>query len=644
MVLLSSFGPHNTPSWTIELPEVDEDIGHTLVHYLYTGSYQTLKPQGVSGPPDNITEYRRAALVYCSARLYQLDDLAKHAIEKMQLFDEGLSIFQILDIAKDVYPKLLDEDLWLPEYLTTKVEIAFTADNTIFSTDLFMSYIGIDATFTKALVKIMDQVYRNQFASISMKKGRLKKMSLRIPLTVKLVTEELVEKFPPPQGESISYQNMTTPSRIIGSAEDNSSDVGVWKPSFSNFNFNFGFGEINGGSKDLDKNDKERAVELADTVVTEADPLPLSTLKGLPVLADGKIENLLGEVVGEVVEEDVIHAKKCFRMMYLCDENGNVKNSKGKVIARVKTLVSEKETAPELEPEPEPEASAEETKPEDPILLDISILDGLTLESDGTILDLDGKAIGELIEGDAEVIVRRKYMCNTRGEFRDRKWKVVGQARVFPVAKEELEAEILVDEEKRDEEMMKEEEAKEPEPEPEPEPELGPMVEEEPKVNKFAKLEGLRPNKSREIWDSGCNMVAKVVGGDIKKLVLRKARCDAEGNLFAKKRKVKDVTIELEEPPELEPEPTPAPIGEELVFPEPPSSTVSCEERWFEDAVLVMPPSISPNGLCPLRAQHMLGDSWENCNKCSTMIREISFQLAREEGRLNTEIDEILSR
>jgi hypothetical protein len=381
------------------------------VHYLYTGSYETLKPQGVSGPPDSVTEYRRAALVYCSARLYQLDDLAKHAIEKMQLFDEGLSISQTLDIARDVYPKLLGEDLLLLEYLKTKVEIAYTADNTIFSTDLFMSYIGIDATFTKALVKIMDQVYRNQFTSISMKKGRLKKMFLGIPLTVKPVTEELVEKFPPPQGESISYEN------------------------------------------------------------------------------------------------------------------------------------------------------------------------------------------------------------------------------------------LIVDEEKKDEEMIKEE-AKEPEPEIELKLELEPepIKEEEPKVNKFAKLKGLRPDRQRKIWDRDWNMIAKVVGGDIKKLVLRKAVCDAEGNLLVYGQIVENVTIELVGPPELEPELTPAPIGEEPAILEAPPSTASCEEPWLEDAVFVIPPSISPNGPCPDRAQHIFGDSWKNCNKCSTMIREISIQLAQEEGRLNNEIDEILSR
>ena len=43
----------------IELPELDDDIGHTLVHYLYTGAYQTLKLRRVTEDVE-ITEYKEA--------------------------------------------------------------------------------------------------------------------------------------------------------------------------------------------------------------------------------------------------------------------------------------------------------------------------------------------------------------------------------------------------------------------------------------------------------------------------------------------------------------------------------------------------------------------------------------------------------
>src|SRR5438034_1497253 len=56
----------NSWSRVIALPEVDEDLGHTLVHYLYTGTYQTLKLQdaSVDTMSKRITEYRRNIQLY----------------------------------------------------------------------------------------------------------------------------------------------------------------------------------------------------------------------------------------------------------------------------------------------------------------------------------------------------------------------------------------------------------------------------------------------------------------------------------------------------------------------------------------------------------------------------------------------------
>ncbi len=77
----------NPWSRTIALPELDEDIGHTLVHYLYTGTYQTLKPRDVSGEVERITGYKRNVHLYCAARTYGpggLELLVKGNIESFE--------------------------------------------------------------------------------------------------------------------------------------------------------------------------------------------------------------------------------------------------------------------------------------------------------------------------------------------------------------------------------------------------------------------------------------------------------------------------------------------------------------------------------------------------------------------------------
>jgi hypothetical protein len=87
------------------------------VHYLYTGSYQTLKLQDVSDVSESTTEYKRACLVYCTARLYRLDSLADYVVQNMELFEKRLSLFQILNMAGDVCPKLLEDEIWVSDYL-----------------------------------------------------------------------------------------------------------------------------------------------------------------------------------------------------------------------------------------------------------------------------------------------------------------------------------------------------------------------------------------------------------------------------------------------------------------------------------------------------------------------------------------------
>ncbi|KAH2775726.1 hypothetical protein KXW38_001174, partial [Aspergillus fumigatus] len=46
------------------LSDVDEDIGHTIMHYLYTGNYETVKPPSTSELPRRATEYTRSVFAY----------------------------------------------------------------------------------------------------------------------------------------------------------------------------------------------------------------------------------------------------------------------------------------------------------------------------------------------------------------------------------------------------------------------------------------------------------------------------------------------------------------------------------------------------------------------------------------------------
>lgn len=159
------------PKWadsrqhTIELPGVDSDIGHTLVHYLYTGTYQTLKPRGVWWGIKT-TEYKRSILVYCAARTYELSGLELLAKDKMRSLGEGISIYDLLDVVTKAWPKLPGNEVWFSDYLNNKVRAAFKADEALFTKAPFFDHIGKVTAFDKALVKTVVEIYTQKIAGM----------------------------------------------------------------------------------------------------------------------------------------------------------------------------------------------------------------------------------------------------------------------------------------------------------------------------------------------------------------------------------------------------------------------------------------------------------------------------------------------
>lgn len=146
---------------------MDEDIGHTLVHYLYTGTYQTLGLLRVSGDVKRRTEYQSNIRLYCVARTYGLDGLELIAKSNISNFKEKISILDLLDIAEEAYRKLSDDEVWLTDYLTKQIKAAFKADETLFTRQCFLDHIGNVKNLDKALVKSIVEIYVDKMASMA---------------------------------------------------------------------------------------------------------------------------------------------------------------------------------------------------------------------------------------------------------------------------------------------------------------------------------------------------------------------------------------------------------------------------------------------------------------------------------------------
>ncbi|KAI6546367.1 hypothetical protein MCOR05_000710 [Pyricularia oryzae] len=116
---LQKFPKLNDPtSWnyTIAL-DTSEEVGHVLVHYLITNTYQSLEPKG-STPDEKIdSELATSIQVYAMAREYDmstLEDLAKVEIEKL---GKGLPFSAVLKVARSAYPNPRINDTWFSNYV-----------------------------------------------------------------------------------------------------------------------------------------------------------------------------------------------------------------------------------------------------------------------------------------------------------------------------------------------------------------------------------------------------------------------------------------------------------------------------------------------------------------------------------------------
>jgi hypothetical protein len=154
----------------VRLDDVDEDLGHTVMHYLYTGDYQTVKPPSTCELSRRAMEYTRSVLAYRAAVSHGLDGLAEHAMRYMQVFDNDVSIIDTISLGRKIFPRI-SEDPWFSEYLTDKITASFQADEGIFQREQFFEGFGESLDFDKFLGKVMAQVYSSKISAIRYEAG-----------------------------------------------------------------------------------------------------------------------------------------------------------------------------------------------------------------------------------------------------------------------------------------------------------------------------------------------------------------------------------------------------------------------------------------------------------------------------------------
>jgi hypothetical protein len=146
---------------SILLPDVDKSIGHALVHYLYTGTYQTLDDLNCSPAEQTHSEFKTAVLAYATAKKHELHGLEELAKDRIEHFGAEIDIHDVVETIKDDYSKLLGDSTWFLDYLKQKARAAFEVDHTVFTKVDFFGRID-DAALTKVLAKCVMELYEEK--------------------------------------------------------------------------------------------------------------------------------------------------------------------------------------------------------------------------------------------------------------------------------------------------------------------------------------------------------------------------------------------------------------------------------------------------------------------------------------------------
>ena len=153
----------------INFTDVDEDIGHSLVHYLYTGQYQTMLAPYSSTTSRRQAEYVRSVQIYAIGLGYRVKGLETLAKQYILLFEDSVDIFQILSVAKKEYGDIRKLDDWYPNYLVNRIQYAFEEDEDFFKREEFSAILGEDAKFDQFLMQTVISLYSEKVSTLKEK-------------------------------------------------------------------------------------------------------------------------------------------------------------------------------------------------------------------------------------------------------------------------------------------------------------------------------------------------------------------------------------------------------------------------------------------------------------------------------------------
>lgn len=104
-----------------DIKDVSVDVGHVLVNWLYTGTYQALN-RGPSSGPSPQQALKTAFGVFSLAGQFDLPELYSLAAHELSQLKTQIDLGSFIEAIQDVYPQTLGKDPWIQSFIAEYIK------------------------------------------------------------------------------------------------------------------------------------------------------------------------------------------------------------------------------------------------------------------------------------------------------------------------------------------------------------------------------------------------------------------------------------------------------------------------------------------------------------------------------------------
>jgi hypothetical protein len=160
---------HISTSDSLDLQEADSQVGHTFIHYLYSGTYEFLDDNVRNTMDTRGKAFEHGILVYSAAIKYDIAELAQFAKDEVSKAAADLELSSVIRHARKVFDSLSRRNKWLLGLLGSLMEERLEKDADTFLKENFFEGFGKHETFDPHLCRFIVEIYEKRISHLAEK-------------------------------------------------------------------------------------------------------------------------------------------------------------------------------------------------------------------------------------------------------------------------------------------------------------------------------------------------------------------------------------------------------------------------------------------------------------------------------------------